>query len=152
MIKINYDPIVLTQSLIQCASVTPEENGVVECVKTHLENFGCKCKVLEFSSEDSYSVKNLFASIGENGKHFAFAGHTDVVPVGDEKSWKHGPFKGDIVDGKIYGRGAEDMKSAVACFISATQKFINKYGSDFGGKISFIIKKKIERPTNRNKL
>ena len=139
MIKINYDPIVLTQSLIQCASVTPEENGVVECVKTHLENFGCKCEVLEFSSEDSYSVKNLFASIGENGKHFAFAGHTDVVPVGDEKSWKHGPFKGDIVDGKIYGRGAEDMKSAVACFISATQKFINKYGSDFGGKISFII-------------
>ena len=139
MIKTNFDPIVLTQSLIQCASVTPEENGVVECVKNHLENFGCKCEVLEFSSEDSYSVKNLFASIGENGKHFAFAGHTDVVPVGDEKSWKHGAFKGDIIDGKIYGRGAEDMKSAVACFISATQKFINKYGSDFGGKISFII-------------
>ena len=139
MIKINHDPIVLTQSLIQCASVTPEENGVIECVKNHLESFGCKCEILEFSSKDSYNVKNLFASIGENGKHFAFAGHTDVVPVGDEKSWKHGPFNGDIVEGRIYGRGAEDMKSAVACFISATKNFINDYGIDFGGKISFII-------------
>ena len=101
MIKINHDPIILTQSLIQCASVTPEDNGVIECVKNHLESFGCKCEVLEFSSEDSYNVKNLFASIGENGKHFAFAGHTDVVPEGQESSWQHKPFSGDITYGKI---------------------------------------------------
>ncbi|PPR50124.1 MAG: Succinyl-diaminopimelate desuccinylase [Alphaproteobacteria bacterium MarineAlpha5_Bin10] len=135
----NCDPIILTQSLIQCASVTPEDNGVIKCVKSHLESFGCKCEILEFSSKDSYNVRNLFASIGKNGKHFAFAGHTDVVPIGDEKSWKHGPFDGNIVEGRIYGRGSEDMKSAVACFISATEKFINKYGNDFGGRISFII-------------
>ena len=135
----NCDPIVLTQSLIQCASVTPEENGVIECVKNHLESFGCKCEVLEFSSKDSYNVKNLFASIGKNGKHFAFAGHTDVVPVGQESSWQYKPFSGEIVNGKLYGRGAEDMKSGVACFISATNRFIEKYGENFGGKISFII-------------
>ena len=111
MSKISHDPIILTQSLIQCASVTPEDNGVVECVKNHLESFGCKCEVLEFSSTDSYNVKNLFASIGENGKHFAFAGHTDVVPEGQVSSWKYKPFSGDIANGKIYGRGAEDMKS-----------------------------------------
>ena len=139
MSKISHDPIILTQSLIQCASVTPEDNGVIKCVKSHLESFGCKCEILEFSSKDSYNVRNLFASIGKNGKHFAFAGHTDVVPIGDEKSWKHGPFDGNIVEGRIYGRGSEDMKSAVACFISATEKFINKYGNDFGGRISFII-------------
>ena len=139
MIKINHDPIVLTQSLIQCASVTPEENGVIECVKNHLESFGCKCEILEFSSKDSYNVKNLFASIGENGKHFAFAGHTDVVPVGQESSWQYKPFSGEIVNGKLYGRGAEDMKSGVASFISATNRFIKKYGENFGGKISFII-------------
>lgn len=135
----NCDPIVLTQSLIQCASVTPEENGVIECVKNHLESFGCKCEVLEFSSKDSYNVKNLFASIGKNGKHFAFAGHTDVVPIGQESSWQYKPFSGEIVNGKLYGRGAEDMKSGVACFISATNRFIEKYGENFGGKISFII-------------
>ena len=139
MSKICHDPIILTQSLIQCASVTPEDNGVIECVKNHLESFGCKCEVLEFSSEDSYNVKNLFASIGENGKHFAFAGHTDVVPEGQESSWQYKPFSGDIANGKLYGRGAEDMKSGVASFITATHRFIKKYGDNFGGKISFII-------------
>ena len=139
MSKISHDPIILTQSLIQCASVTPEDNGVIECVKNHLESFGCKCEVLEFSSDDSYNVKNLFASIGESGKHFAFAGHTDVVPEGQESSWQYKPFSGDIANGKLYGRGAEDMKSGVACFIAATNRFIKKYGDNFGGKISFII-------------
>jgi len=139
MIKINHDPIVLTQSLIQCESVTPKESGVIECVKRHLTSFGCECEVLEFSSKDSYNVKNLYASIGNSGKHFAFAGHTDVVPIGDENSWQHKPFNAEINDGKLYGRGAEDMKSAVACFISSTHRFIKTYGNDFGGKISFII-------------
>ena len=139
MSKISHDPIILTQSLIRCASVTPEENGVIECVKGHLESFGCKCEVLEFYSKDSYNVKNLFASIGENGKHLAFAGHTDVVPEGQQSSWQYKPFSGDIANGKLYGRGAEDMKSGVASFITATYRFIKKYGDNFGGKISFII-------------
>tara|TARA_B100000029_G_C17513653_1_gene937246 strand:- start:262 stop:1437 length:1176 start_codon:yes stop_codon:yes gene_type:complete len=139
MKNIDYDPILLTQSLIKCASVTPEDNGVIDCVKSHLESFGCKCEVLEFSSENSYNVKNIFASIGNKGKHLAFAGHTDVVPIGDKNSWTHKPFDAEISDERLYGRGAEDMKSAVASFISATHRFVKKYGENFGGKISFII-------------
>ena len=139
MKNIDHDPVVLTQSLIKCASITPEDNGVIDCVKSHLESFGCECEVLEFSSENSYNVKNIFASIGGKGKHLAFAGHTDVVPIGDKNSWTHKPFDAEIIDERLYGRGAEDMKSAVACFISATHRFVKKYGENFGGKISFVI-------------
>ena len=69
----------------------------------------------------------MFAKIGETGKHLAFAGHTDVVPAGNEGSWKYPPFSATINDGKLYGRGAEDMKGNIACFISATNSFIKKY-------------------------
>ena len=86
-----------------------------------------------------YDVKNLFASIGSSGRHLAFAGHTDVVPAGNEESWRFPPFSATIEDDKLYGRGTEDMKSNIACFMSATNKFIDKYGKDFGGIISFII-------------
>ena len=83
--------------------------------------------MLKFSGSNSYEVNNLFATIGNDGKHFAYAGHTDVVPVGNEESWKFPPFSATIEGDKLYGRGSEDMKSSVACFISATKRFIGKY-------------------------
>jgi len=139
MKNLNFDPIFLTQALVRCPSITPEDAGALDIVEEHLGHLGFKCTRLPFSNNNSYDVDNLFASVGSNGKHLAFAGHTDVVPPGNEKSWKYPPFSATIDEDKLYGRGTEDMKSNIACFISATNKFISKYGTDFGGKISFII-------------
>ncbi len=138
MTDINFDPIKLTQSLVKCASITPKDDGALEIVAKHLGEIGFECHQLKFSGSNSYDVNNLFATIGDTGKHFAYAGHTDVVPVGNEKSWKFPPFSGIIEGGKLYGRGSEDMKSSVACFISATKRFIEKH-KKIPGKLSFII-------------
>ncbi len=134
----NFDPIKLTQSLVKCASVTPKDDGALDIVKKHLSELGFECHDLKFSGDNSYEVNNLFATIGNEGKHLAYAGHTDVVPAGNEESWKFPPFSGTIEGDKLYGRGSEDMKSSVASFISATKRFIDKY-KKLPGKISFII-------------
>ncbi len=139
MINLNFDPIILTQNLVKCPSVTPKEAGALDIVENHLSSLGFKCTRLPFSGNSSYEVDNLFATIGSTGKHIAFAGHTDVVPPGNESSWKYPPFSATINNDKLYGRGSEDMKSNIACFISATNEFISKNGIDFGGKLSFII-------------
>tara|TARA_Y100000768_G_scaffold196074_1_gene147323 strand:+ start:266 stop:1438 length:1173 start_codon:yes stop_codon:yes gene_type:complete len=138
MTDTNFDPVVLTQSLVKCASITPEDNGALKIVSKHLSKLGFNCNALKFSGSDSYEVNNLFATIGDEGKHFVYAGHTDVVPVGNEESWKFPPFSATIEGDKLYGRGSEDMKSSVACFISATKRFIDKY-KKIPGKLSFII-------------
>ena len=139
MTEINFNPINLTQALVRCKSVTPKDDGALMIVENHLKSIGFKCNTLKFSGDGSYNVDNLFASLGSNGPHLAFAGHTDVVPPGLESSWKFPPFSATIEDNKLYGRGTEDMKSNIACFISATEEFLKKYGSNFGGKISLII-------------
>ncbi len=138
MSEINFDPIVLTQSLVKCASITPKDKGALKVVKDHLNAIGFDCFPLTFSGNDSYEVNNLFATIGNEGKHFAYAGHTDVVPVGNESSWKFPPFSATIEGDKLFGRGSEDMKSSVACFISAAKKFVDK-NKKLPGKISLII-------------
>ena len=122
----------LTQSLVKFASITPKDEGVLDFIKNYLDNLGFRSEILKFTSLDSYDVKNLYATIGKNGKHFAFAGHTDVVPTGQESDWKYKPFNAEIEDGKLFGRGSEDMKSAIACFMNASQRFINDNGKDFG--------------------
>ena len=139
MNKINFDTVALTQALIKCPSVTPNDEGALQVVEDHLNAIGFECTRLLFSEKNTHDVNNLFATIGSSGKHLAFAGHTDVVPPGLSTSWKHPPFSATIENGKLYGRGAEDMKGNIACFISATNSFLKKYGNDFGGKISFII-------------
>jgi len=139
MSKLNFDPIILTQTLVKCPSITPKDEGALNVVHNHLSHLGFKCTRLTFSDQNSPDVDNLFATIGSDGKHLAFAGHTDVVPPGNEESWKYPPFSATIAEGKLFGRGAEDMKSNIACFISATNKFLSKYSSNFGGKLSFII-------------
>jgi len=139
MNNLNYDPILLTQALVKCASITPKDEGALDIVQNHLSHLGFKCTRLPFSDKNSYDVDNLFASIGSDGKHIAFAGHTDVVPPGNEASWKFPPFSATIENDKLYGRGTEDMKSNIACFISATEKFLKQHGKNFEGKISYII-------------
>ena len=139
MTKINFDPISLTQALVKCPSITPKDEGALDVVEKHLSHLGFNCTRLPFSGNNSYDVDNLFATIGSSGKHLAFAGHTDVVPPGNEDSWKYHPFSATIDGDKLYGRGSEDMKSNIACFISATNKFIQKYSANFNGRLSFII-------------
>lgn len=139
MKKIDFDCVALTQALVQCPSVTPKDAGALQIIENHLTDIGFKCSRLPFSEEGYEDVDNLFSTIGKTGKHLAFAGHTDVVPVGNKDSWKYPPFSATIIDGILYGRGSEDMKGNIACFISATNTFIKKYSPDFGGQLSFLI-------------
>ena len=96
MSDLNFDPIVLTQYLVKCQSVTPEDAGALDIVEKHLSHLEFACTRLPFSGNNSYAVDNLFATIGSNGKHLAFAGHTDVVPAGNFDSWTYPPFKAII--------------------------------------------------------
>ncbi|MDQ2095859.1 succinyl-diaminopimelate desuccinylase [Rhodalgimonas zhirmunskyi] len=116
------DPVKLTQDLIRCPSVTPQEGGALVLLEALLSGAGFTC-----TRVDRGGVSNLFARWGTKGanKSFGFNGHTDVVPVGDEAAWTHGPFSGDIdEDGILWGRGATDMKSGVAAFAAAAVDFV----------------------------
>ena len=135
----NGDPIVLTKALISCRSVTPQNDGAIEQLSHWLNEMGFKCDILNFKEEGTDDVLNLWARIGnEEGPALCFAGHTDVVPEGDKTSWSTDPFAANEVDGKIIGRGATDMKGAIAAFVSATKKFLDER-KNFAGSISFII-------------
>ena len=131
MNKIDFNTTKLTQALARCKRITPADDGAIQIIDDHLQSIGFKCTSLPFSDPKSYDVKNLFASIGSSGRHLAFAGHTDVVPPGNEESWRFPPFSATIEGDKLYGRGTEDMKSNIACFMSATDQFIKKNGKDF---------------------
>ena len=114
------DAIELSRQLIKCPSVTPEEGGALSLLQSTLEGLGFTCHRLVFSEEGTPDVDNLYARFGECGPNFCFAGHTDVVPPGDINEWTHDPFGADVVDGILYGRGAVDMKTAIASFVSAS--------------------------------
>jgi succinyl-diaminopimelate desuccinylase len=126
------DPVQLLQTLIRCPSVTPEAAGVFEVLEAALEPLGFTTVRLRFDGDGSYPVDNLFATRGSRGKHLLFAGHTDVVPPGDVASWTYPPFAGDIADGKIFGRGAADMKSGIVAFIAAASRAIANGEADKG--------------------
>src|SRR5262249_41927178 len=97
------------------------------------------CSPLRFEAPDTDPIDNLYARIGTRGPHFCFAGHTDVVPPGDLKGWTVDPFAAEIIDGQLYGRGAADMKGAIAAFASAVAGFLARRGNDLGGSISLLI-------------
>jgi succinyl-diaminopimelate desuccinylase len=118
------DPIRILQDLIRCPSVTPAEGGALAYLDSVLTEAGFTVDRPVFSEAGTPDVENLFASIGSGAPHFVFAGHTDVVPPGDEAHWQHGPFSGDIVDGMLYGRGAVDMKGGIAAFAAAALDFL----------------------------
>jgi succinyl-diaminopimelate desuccinylase len=133
------DVIELTRTLVRCESVTPREAGALQHLERTLEPLGFRCERMDFSQAGTDDVANLYARIGTSGRHFCFAGHSDVVPVGDLSSWTIGPFSADLADGYLFGRGAADMKGAIAAFIDATARFLARRGRDFGGSISLLI-------------
>jgi succinyl-diaminopimelate desuccinylase len=121
------DAVVLAQDLIRCASVTPADKGALGVLEAALKSLGFICHRLRFEDAHSPPVDNLYARLGTEAPHFCFAGHTDVVPVGE--GWQHDPFKAEIADGVLYGRGAADMKSAIAAFVAAAAKTGTPKGS-----------------------
>ncbi|MCZ6812472.1 MAG: succinyl-diaminopimelate desuccinylase, partial [Alphaproteobacteria bacterium] len=132
-------PLDLARRLIHCASVTPADEGALDVLQTALESLGFKCTRLPFSEPGADDVDNLYARLGTDQPNFCFAGHTDVVPVGAPKGWSVDPFGAEIIDGVLYGRGASDMKAAIAAFVAAVARFLDQHGNDFGGSISLLI-------------
>ncbi len=126
----------LAQDLVRCPSVTPAEGGALDLMQDELCKLGFDCTRLPFGRGVA-RIDNLFARRGTSGPHFAFAGHIDVVPVGDFAKWQHDPFSGALHDGKLFGRGAADMKGGVAAFVAAVAEFI-QHTPDLGS-ISLII-------------
>ncbi len=141
------DPIELSQALIRCASVTPEDGGALDVVQGALRGLGFNCRRLPFSEAGTADVDNLYARLGTGAPHFCFAGHTDVVPVGDAAAWTQDPFGAGIENGRLYGRGAADMKCAIACFAAAAGRFLAAAGGNFGGSISMLITGDEEGPS-----
>ena len=116
------DPVTLAQDMIRCNSVTPADGGTLDVLQWSLEDLGFKCHRLVFGGDGTDEVQNLYARWGTQQPNLCFAGHTDVVPVGDRTAWTTDPFGGQIEDGKLFGRGASDMKSAVAAFVAACSR------------------------------
>ncbi|MET0409404.1 MAG: succinyl-diaminopimelate desuccinylase [Hyphomicrobium sp.] len=141
------DPIALAQALIRCESVTPDEAGALTLLQNVLEPAGFTCHRLVFSEPGTPDVDNLYARLGNGRPHLSFAGHTDVVPVGNEAAWTVPPFAGEIRDGNLYGRGAVDMKGCIAAFLAATMKYLHHYNGLPRGSLSFIITGDEEGPS-----
>ena len=128
----------LAKELIKFPSVTPVDAGIMKFLEKKLKTLGFKTKVLEFKEKNSKPVKNLYARLGSKGPNFCYAGHLDVVPAGNLKDWTVNPFKPSVKKGYLIGRGANDMKSSIAAFVSAVSNFIaNK--RRFNGSISLLI-------------
>ena len=128
----------LAKDLVKCQSVTPKDDGAINVVAKSLKKLGFKCQIMEFQEKGTAKIKNLYARIGKSSPNFCFAGHTDVVPVGDLKSWTVNPFGGVIKNQKLIGRGVSDMKGSIACFVSAVSEFL-KENKKLKGSISFLI-------------
>lgn len=139
------DPSALAAALIRCPSVTPEDGGALALLESVLRPAGYTCRRLPFSEPGTPDVDNLYARIGSDGPNLCFAGHTDVVPPGDLAAWTHAPFAAEIADGTLYGRGAVDMKGAIACFVAAALR-IERRGAR-RGSLSFLITGDEEGPS-----
>ena len=133
------DPVRLTQELIRCQSVTPLEGGALDLLGSWLKELGFTCHRLPFSEKGTADVDNLFAiRIVEGTGNYCFAGHTDVVPAGDKNSWSHDPFEASIQQGVLTGRGAVDMKGAIAAFVASIARNIHA-GNPPAQTLSFLI-------------
>ena len=130
------DAVALAQDLIRCASVTPVDAGAQDVLAAALEAIGFTVHRLRFGAAPDGPIDNLFATIGSGAPHFAFAGHTDVVPVGDRAAWSAPPFAATIGDGQLVGRGAADMKGAIAAFVTAAARTVAR---GFAGTLSLIV-------------
>ena len=139
------DPVTFARDLIRCPSVTPEEGGALQLLQGTLEEMGFNCKRLLFTQEGTPDVDNLYARLGDAAPNFCFAGHTDVVPVGAQSEWTVDPFAAEVKDGMLFGRGAADMKGAIAAFAAAVQRFLEDGAPN--GSISFLITGDEEGPS-----
>lgn len=141
------DPVALAQALIRCPSVTPAEAGALSLLEEVLALAGFTVHRVTFSEPGTPDVENLYARTGNAGPNLCFAGHTDVVPPGDEARWTYPPFAAEIRDGVLYGRGAVDMKGAIACFVAAALRHLEKSGGQLRGSISLLITGDEEGPS-----
>ena len=128
----------LAKELIKFPSITPVDAGIMNFLEKKLKKLGFKTKILEFKEKGFQPVKNLYARLGTKGPNFCYAGHVDVVPPGNIKRWTVNPFKPSIKKGHLIGRGANDMKSSIAAFVSAVSNFLSK-NRKFNGSISLLI-------------
>ena len=132
-------PLELARALIRCPSVTPEDAGALDVLQAALEELGFTCHRVLGEAPESAPVDNLYARLGTAAPNFCFAGHTDVVPVGDRDGWREDPFAADVRDGILYGRGASDMKGAIAAFVAAAARFVEDHRGGWNGSISLLI-------------
>ena len=132
----NSNEIEIAQKLIRCKSIAPNADPALKIVEKECKAMGFKCTKLRFSEKDYDSISNLYAEIGNGKPHFSFAGHVDVVPA-NNKEWEIDPFAGKIKNNFLIGRGAVDMKSAIACFISATKIFLHSFSTIFKAESAF---------------
>ena len=133
------DPVAIARALIRCRSVTPDEGGALAYLQDLLARAGFQVHRAIFAEPGTAPVDNLYARIGTARPNLVFAGHTDVVPPGNESAWSHPPFAGEIVGDRLYGRGAVDMKGGIACFVAAALDYLGARGSKPNGSISLLI-------------
>ena len=133
-----FNELQLAKELIKFPSITPTDAGVMKFLEVKLKKLGFKTKMLSFKEKNTKPVKNLYARLGNTKPNFCFAGHLDVVPTGKLKDWTVNPFKPTVKKGYLIGRGANDMKSSIAAFVSAVNNFI-KIKKKFDGSISLLI-------------
>src|ERR1700751_6089009 len=133
------DALAIAQALIRCPSVTPQDAGALGVIENLLKPAGFEVHRVTFSEPGTADVDNLYARIGKQAPHITFAGHTDVVPAGDESAWSHGAFAGEGRDGHLYGRGAVAMKGGTACSLAAVLEYLRDRDGKPKGSISFLI-------------
>src|ERR1700752_2226460 len=124
------DALSIVRDLIRCPSVTPADAGALGVLENLLKDAGFEVHRVTFGEPGTADIDNLYARIGTDAPHITFAGHTDVVPAGDERAWTHGAFAGEVKDGHLYGRGAVDMKGGIACSVAAVLGYLR----DISGK------------------
>jgi succinyl-diaminopimelate desuccinylase len=133
------DALSIARDLLRCPSVTPADAGALGVLENILKDAGFEVHRITFSEPSAADIDNLYARIGSGAPHITFAGHTDVVPAGDEAAWTQGAFSGDVKDGFLYGRGAVDMKGGIACSVAAVLDYLAANGGQPKGSISFLI-------------
>ena len=133
------DALSIARDLIRCPSVTPADAGALGVLESLLKSHGFEVHRITFSEPGTADIDNLYARIGNAAPHITFAGHTDVVPPGDEAAWSVGAFSGEVKDGFLYGRGAVDMKGGIACSVAAVLQYLGDCGGKPKGSISFLI-------------
>src|ERR1700759_2913869 len=133
------DALSIARDLLRCPSVTPADAGALGVLENILQTAGFEVYRVTFSESGTADIDNLYARIGTSAPHISFAGHTDVVPAGDETAWSHGAFAGDVKDGLLYGRGAVDMKGGIACSGAAVLEYLAANGGKPKGSILFLF-------------